>query len=276
MVIIMQRNEKVFIKITKLTSDLLQIEPVVSKYHGSDLSIELSILKQQLMEYGLKPDVDFTINHGPYPSTSPEYKIEFKEKSRVVRGLYGIPADFFRFLDYGNCTNKESLENYKCIFALSLTPKDCFYSEITCVQQAQSAKYAELVKDIFDLHNLYPKANSLVINQLSKEIQFLSKRQDTLFENTNLALLVSALYNASCEEKSLPTVVSDSFSLFKKESKILAAYEKLIRKYAPFVSGLFKSQPYASTSEPDVAKMKACYQKMNQENTSLAQNKYVG
>ena len=145
-----------------------------------------------------------------------------------------------------------------------MTTKDCYHSEIICVQQAQTAMFNNLVKDIVAIHNPLIKGNSSVINQLVNDMEILSKRQDTLFDDTNFMLLMAALYNASCEEKVKCTVSQSSLAgLFGKDSKLLPEYEKLIVKYASQATRLFKTTQYSNKFDPIADKMNTCYQLIN-------------
>jgi len=260
------RNEKVLIKITELKSALLQIEPMSRKDYSSDLSVEFTILKRQLREYGLNVDEDFVENPGPCPHTSRRYLLEFHGRSRVVRALCSIPSDIIGSVYYALEGN--ALKISKLCYTLSLTEKECYVSEVAHVKQAQTSIFNDLVKDILQIHSQYSQINSSVINQLNNEIHFLSKRPDPIFVNTNFILLVAALHHASCVEKASPTVVSDSFSLFKKESIILGSYEKLIIQCMPYLPVSLKECTNYSTCL-SVGKISACYQQLVQENMVL-------
>lgn len=259
-------NRKVFIRITNLSDDFLQIEPISLKgsSHTYDLSIELSILKTQLKEYGLNLDEDYVVNNGPYPSTRPEYKIEFRGKSQVVRALNKIPTDFINFSGLQNgryrSENKNDLEKNKITIALKLTPKNCFVSEIDCVQQAQKTMFNNLVNDIAGIHNLNLKANSPVIKQLNDDMNTLSKREDKLFDNTNFMLLMAALHNAISEEKEKCTI---STGIFVKESTLSPKYQEILVKYANHVPQLLKPTQYSNKFDPNMQNINTCYQLIN-------------
>lgn len=271
------RNQKVFIKIIKLSADLLQIEPVAVKnnsYRNSDLSIEFSTLERQLKEYGLVLNEDFVANHGPYPSTGREYRFDFIGKSLVVRALHAIPADIIQFehSPYSNnqCLNKNEYEKYKSNFALKLTSKNCFHSETICVQQAQTIMFNTLLNDIVAVHTPFSKGNSQVINQLKYDIEILSTRQDTLFVNSNFMLLMAALQNAASDEKEKNTITQSSLAgLFGKESKLYPEYEKLIVKYANYFPQLFKATQYSNKFDPITQNLNVCYQLINPKNSNI-------
>jgi len=158
---------------------------------------------------------------------------EFRGKSVVVRALFSIPLILITHFKF-EAANQCELEKYRCMYALKLTAKECFCSEVEMVKNVQVSLFNQLLSAISKLHDGFKQIKSSVIEQLTKEMQFLSSREDTMFEATNFILLFSALNHGYNEENANPTVVTPAFKLFKKESLILAEYLGLIRAIKSF------------------------------------------
>jgi len=228
----------VIIKIIKLTSNELMIEPKKSESREyRDLSIELRDLKRQLTGYKLVEGEDYTYYPGSYPNTSPEYKLQFSGKSLVIRALYSIPIDLWEFdrNSYGSVpVSKEQFAEMRLQFAMTVTSKLCYHNEIAWVKAAQKTIFESLATAIYKLHNTINKS-STVIACLTADMQNISQREDLPFENSNFILLMAALSKAIHTEETTPTVTVKKLLIFESESKLLALYENLLKQYMPYV-----------------------------------------
>ena len=253
------RKIPVTIKIIVIDPKLLVIAP--SSLSDSDLIDKCRILEKQLIEYGLVVDVDYVRD---------SHTFKFRGECQVVRALYAIPSEVIQEVPYLYGLDKSGQLAKKSLYALNLTPKSCLYSEVKCVKQAQKEIFNQLVNDIHDIHKPYSSIKSAVIEQLAKEILFLSSRQqDDIFEDANLTLLFCALHQAYCQEKSRSTVKPDIFSVFRNESKLASRYDELIQKYIAYIPQHLKE---VSNNQPRLisAKLSETYLKINIDIKKLA------
>jgi len=235
----MQRNTQKKIRIIEINDMLLRIrpadmeqEPYTRPLYQHELFNKLIAMTHQLKDYGLNEDVDYIKSD----------LLEFHGKSHVVRALHAIPIDLFVF-DAHSRFSKERIQKYKNQYTLCLAPNNTFYTEIPLVKQTQTLVFNALCHEIRQIHSKFPEAKSLVISRLEEELRSLSMREDTLFENTNFMILMSALYNATTAENENATVILNSFSIFKtkKESLLLPLYNELLSKYKSFMPTNFKT-----------------------------------
>ena len=234
------------IKLIVLSNEELIIEPIrdedlhiYSSYgRSSDLSMELSKLQEYLNNLELIEKRDFVRIIGPYPNTEPQYQLKFFGKSLVLRALFTIPIEKIQFEQVTNNYNsaritQKDFERQRLQFAVKISSKECFHSEVIWVKKAHQCLFEELKKGINAAHGEYNQLSSVMI-QLNRDMKFISSKannEDEFFKHSNFLLLLASLYEARLKEKFPEKRKSMFLSIFSSVTTLLNKYETLLSQY---------------------------------------------
>lgn len=234
----------ILVKIIKLTSDELIIEPIRNtEVHDKrplyrpldrDLSVELRQLKIELAQaHQLQEKVDYTEvpierSYWNYDNYGP-YHLKFSGKSAVLRALSTIPALRINFTSqsyplYTAINYQEARYRY----ATQISEKECTAFDMKFVKQAYLDLYNYLNDQIKEIHDK-STPHSAIIRELIANLEYIKELQSEECATPKYMLALSSLQYALTRELAERQTVA-SYRVMKGDSILAPKYQQLIYK----------------------------------------------
>lgn len=229
------------IRIITLSENSLIIEGINEHKERSDNysnSSESQSLKKCLeaSPVNLIADIDYTITDNKNTTLYHRYyweRINFSEKSNVMRALFAIPEELYEKRNERNYGFEDVIRlREKIVFNIS--EKKCYVSEKSIVDATQARLAKQLTDEIMRVHLTFKNESSAVINKLAQDIGLIQKRENTPFKNSNFMLLIAALLKAISTENQKPSIYKKGFfsSFYQPESLLLPKYNEILDKFS--------------------------------------------